>query len=105
VAVRADIDRVLAQMFAWPDEGQRDTIKDVVVLLCRKGNSAKPVLDALAKADARQRPLLLATLARIGGPDALPAVMRTSTRPTPPPRMPPFEPWPIGTAPKRLSRW
>jgi len=76
VAVPADIDRVLAQMFAWPDEGQRDTIKDVVVLLCRKGNSAKPVLDALAKADARQRPLLLATLARIGGPDALPAVMK-----------------------------
>jgi hypothetical protein len=34
------------------------------------------VLDALAKADAKQRPLLLATLGRIGGADALPAVMK-----------------------------
>ena len=76
VAGPADIDRVLALMLAATDEGQRNNIEDVVVSLCRKANSAKCVLDALAKADAKQRPLLLATLGRIGGADALPAVMK-----------------------------
>jgi HEAT repeat protein len=76
VAVPADIDRVLALMLAETDEARRNTIQSVVVSLCRKGNSAKCVLDTLAKADARQTPLLLATLARIGGADALAAVMK-----------------------------
>jgi HEAT repeat protein len=76
VAAPADIDRVLALMLAATDEGQRNTIQNVLVALCRKGNSAKCVLDALAKADAKQKPLLLATLARVGGADALDAVMK-----------------------------
>jgi len=76
VAAPADIDRVLALMLAETDEGQQTTIQGALVSLCRKGPGAKPVLDALAKADAKQKPLLLATLARIGGADALSAVMK-----------------------------
>ena len=74
VAAPDDVDRVLAQMLAATDEGQRNTIQSVLVSLCRKGPGAKPALDALAKADAKQKPLLLATLARIGGKSALDAV-------------------------------
>jgi HEAT repeat protein len=76
VAAPADVDRTLALMLAAADEGQRNTIQNVVVSLCRKGPGAKCVLDALAKADAKQRPLLLATLGRIGGSNALDAVMK-----------------------------
>ena len=76
VAVPADIDRTLALMLAWPDEGQRNTIQNVLVSLCRKGPGAKCVLDALAKADAKQKPLLLATAGRIGGADALEAIIK-----------------------------
>jgi len=76
VTVTDDTDRVLTRMLAAVDEGQRNTIQSVLVSLCRNRNSAKCVLDAMAKADAKQKPLLLATLARIGGPDALAAVMK-----------------------------
>ncbi len=76
VAAPADIDRVLALMLAATDEGRQAAIQNAVVSLCRKGGSAKPVLNALAKADAKQKPLLLATLARIGDADGLPAVKK-----------------------------
>ncbi len=76
VAVPADTDRVLALMLAATDEGQQAAIQGALVSLCRKGNSAKCVLDALAKADAKQVPLLLAAAGRIGGADALSAVMK-----------------------------
>jgi HEAT repeat protein len=76
VAAPADVDRVLGLMLVAADEGRQTTIQKALVSLCRKGNSAKCVLDALAKADAKQKPLLLATLARVGGPDALSAVRK-----------------------------
>jgi HEAT repeat protein len=76
VAVPADIERIMARMLAETDEGARAAIQNALVSLCRKGPGAKCVLDALAKADAGQKPLLLATLARIGGADALSAVMK-----------------------------
>jgi len=81
VAAPADCGRVLALMLAASDEGRRGTIQAALVSLCRKGNSAKCVLDVLAKADAKQKPLLLATLARIGGADALSAVMKEMSSP------------------------
>ena len=75
VTVPTDIGRVLTQTLATTDQRQQTAMQAVVVLLARKG-SAKPVLDALAKADATQRPLLLGMLARIGGTDGLAAVTR-----------------------------
>lgn len=76
VTVPADIVRVLTQMLAATDEQQRIAIQGVVVSLARKGPGPGCVLDALAKADATQRPLLLGTLARIGGADGLAVVMK-----------------------------
>jgi HEAT repeat protein len=76
VAVPDDIDKLLALMLAETDETQRNTIQSVVVSLCRKANSAKCVLDALAKAQPKQKPILFATLARFGGADALAAVLK-----------------------------
>ncbi len=76
VTVPADIGRVLAQMLAATDAGQQAAIQGVVVSLARKGPGPGCVLEALAKADAKQRPLLLGTLARIGGADGLAIVMK-----------------------------
>jgi len=76
VTVPADINSVLTQMLAATDAAQQAAIQGVVVSLARKGPGAKPVLDALAKADPKHRPLLLGTLARIGGADGLAVVMK-----------------------------
>jgi len=72
----ADLDRLMTLMLSPDDQGLASAAQGIVVTLCRKGPGAKPLLDALAKAQPKQAAVLLDSLSRLGGADALAAVMK-----------------------------
>jgi len=72
----ADLDRLMTLMLSPDDDRLAAAAQGIVVNLCRKGPGAKPLLDALAKAQPKQVAILLDSLSRLGGADALAAWRR-----------------------------
>jgi HEAT repeat protein len=76
VAGADELPTVIRRMLSAESARERQAAQAVVVSLCRStGKGAEPVLAFLARADGAQRAVLLGTLARIGGPAALKAVL------------------------------
>jgi len=77
VAAAKDAGRIVERMLAAKSSREQAEARTVLVTLCRDtGLGAKPLLAALGGASGRERSALLGAMARIGGPDALSAVMR-----------------------------
>ncbi|MGD0094363.1 MAG: HEAT repeat domain-containing protein, partial [Planctomycetota bacterium] len=78
--------KLLEMLLACADPAQGEELKLAVVAACRKGGGAMPVLAVLPNAKGDSRTGLLKVLARLGGEQALQAVLTEAKSDNPPAR-------------------